>query len=787
MSDLRTAFRSLRHRPLFAVVAILTLALGIGATTTLFTIVNAVLLRPLPYPHADRIVSVSETTDGKDQQVVTQDHYLEWQQAAHALEYLAIYGGARQVMTGRGDPVELSGEQVSAQFMNVFGARPVLGRGFRPDDEQPGAPPVVLLSHRLWTQLGADPGVVGQTLTLDDTPYQVLGVMPPGFAAPRNATYWTLRVLPTLKPGFTFFWQVVGQLRPGVDAATASSELAALNRRVAGTATPDGGAQARSGVVVMTLHERMFGSTRKALLLLLGAVGFLLLIACANVANLLLARAAAREREFAVRVALGAPHWRLARQLVVESLLVSVAGGALGLLVPLWSLPYFLRISPASVARVSDISLDPTVFAFALGVSTLTGLVFGLVPALATIRGNFAASLAGGATRTTSNRTQHTLRRTLVVGELALALLLLTGAGLLTQSLARATKVDLGFHPEHALTLNLSLHGDRYYGGAAGMAFFDQLAERARALPGVRAAGYSDAPLVEGYRMTTSILMPKGGAKSPPMAVAEVSPGYLEAVGVELAAGRLPGRNDPPGLVLSASAAAVLFPQASPIGQTLNLTSINSRALPIVAVVRDVQQPGADTPRLPQLYVPMTANTPYVLAVRYAGDPGPVEAALRAAIKDRDPTQVRYTLATLEQQMTQYVATRRFNALLINVFAGLALLLAAVGLYGVMAFQVTQRTRELGIRKALGADRYRVLRFVLREGMGMVLLGTVVGVALSLGLTRFLASLLFGVSPRDLLTFSTVPAVLMLVGLAACYLPARRATKVDPMIALRDE
>lgn len=582
MNDLRLALRSLRNRPLFALVAIITFALGIGSTTTLFTIVNAVLLRPLPYPEANRILSISEAQGGKDGEVVATPDYFAWASAAQSFDAMAMYGGTSRVFAGQGAPARISGSSVSYKFFSVFGGQPALGRTFRADEDLPDGPDVVVLGHDVWEQrFGGDSSIVGRAISLDAHPYTVLGVMPAGFAAPRAAKFWLpMQMDPAPGNGTTYFAEVVGRLRTGVRPEAARAELAALGTRRFSGSVVLRAEPGRTEPVVMTLHDRMFGSTRRALLLL-GAVALLLLIACANVANLLLARAASRQREFAVRVALGATRWRLARQLLWESVVVSVMGGALGLLIPIWSVAFFPRISPASVAHVEDIHVNAAVLAFAAGVSLLTGLVFGLIPAFGATRADACASLKEGGARSTGTMAQHRTRQALVITELATTLVLLTRAGLLTRSFVRAMAVD--------------------------------------------------------------------------------------------------------------------------------------------------------------------------------------------------------------EALNRNIAPRWFNSVVIDVFAALALVLATVGLYGVMAYQVAQRTHELGIRMALGADRARVMRVVLRNGMGLALLGTACGVALSLALSRFLAGMLFGVRPHDVTTFATAPGVMILVALAACYFPARRATKVDPMVALRYE
>ncbi|HEY5219540.1 MAG TPA: ABC transporter permease, partial [Gemmatimonadaceae bacterium] len=496
MHDLRLALRSLRNRPMFTVVAVITLALGIGATTTLFTIVNAVLLRPLPYPEAGRIVSVSEMMNGQDGQVAAEPDYFNWARNSRSLAAIAMYNDASRVITGRGDAARVTGGEGTASLFSVLGVRPVLGRTFRPDEDVPHGPRVVVLGNDLWrSRFGGDSAVVGKSVTLDGDPYTVIGVMPAGFAFPKGAQFWTPEQLdPAPNPRVTGYGPVVARLKPGVTVGAARNELSALTAaQEPATSLAGMFHQAPAAAVVMTLRDRAAGSAKPALLLLFGAVGFLLLIACANVANLLLARAASRQREFAVRVALGATRRRLARQLLMESVLVSVVGGGLGLLIPIWSLAYFVRISPASVARMENIHVNLTVLAFSVGVSLLTGVLFGLVPAFTATRSDISHTLKEGGVRTSGTVAQSRIRRALVVAELATALVLLTGAGLLARSFARATAVDVGFDANHLVTASVYLAWPHYQGDTLVNAFFDRMIEQVRVLPNVKSVGYIDA------------------------------------------------------------------------------------------------------------------------------------------------------------------------------------------------------------------------------------------------------------------------------------------------------
>ncbi len=791
MDDLRLALRSLWHRPLFAAVAIVTLALGIGATTTLFAVVNAVLLRPLPYPDAARIVSVSEARHGRDDRAATLHDYLLWHRHAPGFAALATFAESSTVLSGRGAPVRLDGAQVSADFFHVFGTAPVLGREFLSVDEIEGGPDVVVLSYEVWQRwMGADPSAVGRKITLDDHAYTVIGVMPPRFRAPRAALYW----LPSRMKepsGFTLYVQVAGRLKPGVTMAQARIELSTLNERDARPHVASGGSDEQRTAVVMTLHDRLIGGTRPALLSLLGAVGFLLLIACANVANLQLARAASRRREYALLAALGATRWRLARRLHWESVTVSAAGGALGLLIPWASLPFILRFSPESVARVQGIHIGGQVLGFCAAVSILTGLAFGLIPALTATRGYDFAGLKDGGERFTGTMGQHRARRVLVIAELAIALVVLTGAGLLTRSFVRATSNDVGFRPDRTMVVQIQLQRNRFPTNTAARAFFERTADEIRALPGVHSVGYSDGSIVSCCAFSIRVPVPAGGAESPAFGVAQVSGGFMEATGLELVEGRFLTADDraspAAAMVVSAEAGKLLFPGRSPIGGQVQ--ALGPTTFTVVGVVKDVQVPGVKVASPPELYVPFGAARlrPGFLAVRYEGEAGPLKTALHRLLGPASPADLRYQVSTMQEQLDRVVAPRRFNSAVFDMFAGLALLLAAVGLYGVMAYQVTQRTQELALRVALGADRARVLRSVLREGLVLTLVGTALGVVFALALSRVLAAMLFDVSPHDLVTFAITPLVLVAVGLAACYVPARQATQVDPMVALRYE
>jgi putative ABC transport system permease protein len=785
LQDLRYAVRQLRAHPGFTLVAVLTLALGIGANSTLFTIINAVLLRPLPYPESERIASVSRVVNGVDQGQVVHPEFLAWEGETRSFEALAAHAPTSATLTGAGEPEELRGAHVSANFFHVLRVQPTLGRLFTPDEQAPGAAEAVLLSHSLWTgRFGAAPGVLGRTITLSGKSAVVVGVLPPGFSFPGDPQYW-VPLRPPPVGGAIFYWWAIGRLRPGISLAQASTELAGIQRGVqAGLPWFIDQAERRATVNVITLHERLYGDARPVLLMLLGAVAFVLLIACANVANLLLARAEARRREFAIRTALGAGRWRIVRQLLVESVLLALLGGGLGLLVPIWALDLFVAVSPASVGRVEGIAVDGAVLAFTLAVALVTGMLFGLAPAFAVSPAGPHEALKEGGLRVGDAAGRGRLRRALVVVELTAALVLLIGAGLLLRSFERLTSVDPGFRSDRLLAMDIHLPGSRYRDDAARNRFFQELVERVRGMPGVEAAGLGDALPLRGFHHMAKV------GDGPRVAISSVDSEYLRTLGITLRAGRSFGPADQadatPVAIVNATLARALFPGLEPIGRKLDL---GGQRVTIVGVAQDVVQRGLDVPTEPQLYRPLrqTSHSPTVLVVRSMSEPAALVEPIRRAVRAIDPEQLFSRVHTMDRVLADSVAPRWFNALLLGLFAGVALLLAAVGLYGVMAHLVTQRTHEIGVRIALGARHSDVMRLVVRQAMGLIGIGTVLGLGLSLGLTRVVRTLLYQVSPTDPLTFASVPVLLAAVAGLACWLPARRATRVDPMVALRAE
>jgi predicted permease len=837
IADVRYALRMLRKNPGFTVVAVLTLALGIGANTAIFSVVNAVVLRPLPYSHSDRLVWIAESIPALKSEAATGGDYVDWKDQNHTLDRIAAYdtvyrgslsegaGGAGSAdfnLTGHGTPARVHGAFVSASFFATMGLEPQLGRAFTENEDQPSGPHVVLLTHSFWQQdFGSDAHVLGQTVNLDATPYTVIGVMPASFRFPGDSDAQILLPLALNQASERLriaqrHVRIIGRLKPGVSLAAARTDLDEIRKR----AQPSGGPmQAEGGrgrgrrratpapgpdgpppsseLKVVPLAEHLAGNLRPAMLTLLGAVGLVLLIACANVANLMLTRASARTREVALRAALGAGRWRLVRQLLVESVTLAVAGGMAGLLLAAWGVNVIARLIPASagggILAVAAPKVDGNVLLFALAASIFTGILFGLAPAVTVTRSDLAEGLKQGAQVASPGGRRGWLRGALAVSELSLALVLLIGAGLLIKSFYRLLQVNPGFAPERVLTMDLSLTDTRYPSRQQKSEFFSQVLGRVESLPGVRSAALADSLPLSPYQgflmMSPNQLLPRAALSSSTTVMVsrlEVSPGYFSTLRIPVLQGRTFTDHDderaPKVAVVNAAVARQFWPAEDPIGKQLaNLT--------VVGVVGNARHEGLSQETEAEFYVPYLqspANS-MQLAVRTAADPDSMVSAVRAGIGDVDPDQPLYHVSTLQQVLSESLAPRRFNMLLLGIFAGIALALATVGIYGVMAFSVTERTHEIGIRMALGAERGNVLRLIVRQGLRLTLLGVILGIAGAWALTSFLASFLFGIAPRDPATFALVSVALVAVSILACYIPARRATRVDPMVALRYE
>ena len=795
LQDVRYGLRQLRRNPGFTVVAALTLALGIGANTAIFSIINAVLLTPLPFPHPDRVVQIWERNPhiGLEQGVVSPSNFLDWQSQSHDFEAMAAYQHEHFSLTGGPLPVGLSGRRVSADFFRVLGMRPILGRDFLPKEDQPGAGHVAIVSYATWqNHLQGDPAIVGKSITLDGESYTVIGVMPPDLpVSDLGSDVW-------ITPGFelkgenrgSHYLFAVGRLKAGVTLAAARSEMDTIANRLA-QQYPDSNSD--SGILLVPLLDEIVGNTRLALLVLWGAVGLVLLIACANVANLLLSRGIARRREFSVRAALGAGRMRLMTQLVTESLLLASAGGALGIAIARWGIGAIVR--SAAIPRAHGITLDSRVLAFTAALSLLTGIVFGLAPAFASssLDLNSALKETGGVMEASAARSR--LRSGLVVVEMALSVVLLAGAGLLIKSLWLLGRVSPGFNPKGVLAARLSLPELKYPKGIERAVVFQRVIERLEAIPGVEnVGGVNDLPF-SGSETSSSFDiegMPLRSAEENRQADRrDISPDYFKALGIPLLKGREFTDQDNADstnvIILNEDLARKYWPASDPLGQRIKL---NDKYWEIVGIVGDVKLLDLAARDKPELYRPcaQSGSPPWMFfAIRSRFGPESLIASVRNAVRDVVPDEPLYDVGTMEERVDASTAPRRLNAVLLGVFAALALLLSAVGTYGVIAYSVAQRTRELGIRMALGADRSDVLSMVTREGLALAGAGVALGVVAALGLTQFLASMLFSVRPADPLTFVSVSVLLVAIALVSSYIPARRATKVDPMVALRYE
>ncbi|HEX8115778.1 MAG TPA: ABC transporter permease, partial [Pyrinomonadaceae bacterium] len=755
-------------------------------------------LQPLPYKDADRLVIVWEdnTKLGFPNDTPAVANYIDWRDQSTVFEGMAALADLSINLTGAGEPERFDGKRVSANFFSLLGVEPLLGRGFLAEEDAPGANHVVVLSHGLWQRrFGSDKGLVGKSITLNGEGYTVVGVMPPGFKfMNEDVGMWVpVAFTPQQKANRgSHYLQVVARLKPGVTVEGAQAEMSTIATRLQ-QQYPEQNTDL--GASVVPLHEEVVGKIKPALLVLLGAVGFVLLVACANVANLLLARAAARRREVAVRAALGASRWRIVRQLLAESVLLSGLAGALGLLLAVWGVELLVGLDPAGVQRAGEVTLDWRVLAFTLGLSVLTGILFGLAPALQASKADFVESLKEGG-RSGQGLARSRMRSALVVGEVALTLVLLVGAGLLLKSFSRLLAVDPGLDPHNVLTLDVALPPAKYKEPQRIKDFYERLTQEAAALPGVQAAGLVSILPLAGDDSSNFVQI-EGRAPLPPGQAMRagrrnVSADYFRAIGIPVKRGRALAASDAEGaqpvLVINESLARSFFPDEDPVGKRVR-TGDKSPWVEIVGVVGDVRHRGLDVDARPEMFFPHT-QTPsrrMTLVVRSSGDPAALAAPLRERVRSIDRDQPVGNVKTMEEWVSESVASRRFTAALLGVFAAAAAALAALGLYGVVSYSVAQRTHEIGLRVALGARPRDVLRLVIGQGMTLTLVGTAVGVAAALALTRVITGLLFGVGATDPAVFVAVPLLLLVVALLACYLPARRATKVDPMVALRYE
>jgi putative ABC transport system permease protein len=801
--DIRYAVRRLIKNPVFTGVALLTLALGIGANTAIFSVVHAVLLKPLPYTDPDNIVSIFHLSDGQPA-TMSGPNFYDVRNLSKTLADAAAYTRARQILTGRGEPVRLDAAQVSASLFDVLGVKPLLGRTFRPEDNQPGNTRVAILSYNLWQQrFGGTPKIIGTTMTLDGVSHEIVGVMAEGFSFPTARALWTPLAYTedlTTKQRGAWYLQAIGRVRPGATPEQSNAEVATIGRQLA-QKYPDSNEGLAMGT--LRLHELMVGDIRRAFWLLLGAVGFVLLIACVNVANLLLARAASRENEMAVRAALGAARGRIVRQLLTESLILGVVGGALGLLVAVWGIEALVAMEPAGIPRLADVGVDPLVIGFTVGVSLLTGLLFGVVPAVQSARAGISSTLKEGGRGNLSARGSARMRSALVVSEVALAVTLLAGAGLLIRSFGKLTAVDPGFTVVPALAFDLSLPDSRYEEEARQIAFFDQLIPRLNAIPGVESAAAVVSLPLSGTSFVLSFEIagrpPVPPAQQPAMQVRIATPEYLQTIGIPLKRGRMFTADDrwggPQVAIITEAAAKQYFPGEDPIGKRITLGWGRGVGKPraggeVVGIIGDIKDEGLAEPDPPQIYLPYRQWPLETMSVvmKTAVPPASVTEAARRAVYSIDSNLPVSNPRTLDQIVARSISQPRFYMTLLAIFAFVAVALAAIGIFGVLSYAVAQRTREIGIRMALGAHHRTVLGLVVKEAMLMVAGGVLVGLVLAIPLTRWLvAKLLFDTPANDPLTFVTVAGALVAVAVLAAYVPARRATRVDPMIALRAE
>jgi putative ABC transport system permease protein len=803
--DLRYALRMVRKTPAFTAVVVLTLALGIGANTAIFSVVDTVLLRPLPYKESDRLVVVWEKPPKGTRNSVSAANFLDWRDQNKVFEQLVAVGVGNFNLSGRDQPEQISGMRVSAGFFEMLAVQPALGRSFVPEDDRPGAQRVVVLSHALWERrFGADRKLIGEALTMDGEKHVVIGVMPAEFRFVTSPEMWTPLALDPAKAARDFHYLIpVARLKAGVSLEQARAQMEGIARNIE-RAYP----KSNQGwsVTIEPMQEALVAPIRQGVLVLFAAVGFVLLIGCVNVANLLLAKGAARQREIAVRASLGAGRGRLIRQLLTESVVLAVIGGGLGLLLTIWLLRLLSAVLPFfALMATAPLSVDVRVLLFALALSLATGLLFGLVPAYRASKPDLHETLKEAGRSSTGGSGSHRLRGALVVAEVGLSLVLLISAGLMMRSLISLQQVKPGFRPENVLTMRLILPQSRYPTGERVRMFYRQMLEKVEALPGVRAAGLSGSLPLQGW----SFGMPFEIEGHPPMVPAErpaahfqmVSHGYFRTLGISLLKGREFSERDsetsPRVALVNETFVRRFLPKEEALGKRVRVETLISGqqqlgppvAWEIVGVIRDVKVSTLRSDGEPEIYVPCMQSTwpGCVLSVRTATEPMSMAQAVRAAVQSVDKDQPVTAVRTMEQIVSESVSGPRIRAYLIGAFAGIALVLAGMGIYGVISYAVAQRTHELGIRMALGARRGDLLRMVVGQGMLLTLIGLAIGLAGAFALTRLLSGLLFGVTATDPATFAGVSAVLAAVALAACYIPARRAARVDPMVALRYE
>ena len=797
LQDLRYGARMLLRKPGFTAVAALTLALGIGANTAIFSVVNAVLLRSLPFDRPEQLVRIWESNPPANIPSFSASfpNFSDWRAQNEVFEEMAAYREDGFNLTTGAGPERLTGARVTAGFFPTLGVAPAEGRMFLPEEDRPGGERVLVVSHGMWQQrFGADPQIVGRQLTVDGQTFTVVGVMPRGFTFPQDGTeIWVPYALdPQQAERAAHFLRVIARLKPGVTLERAQMDMDVIARRLE-QSYPKSNTGWR--MTMLGLHEAISGEIRTTLLVLLAAVGLVLLIACLNVANLLLARAAARSREIAIRSALGARRGRIIRQLLTESFLMALIGGGMGMLLAIWGVDLLVSFGPENLPRLKEVGIDGNVLAFTLALSLLTGAVFGLAPALQTSRIDLAKAIKEGGSASVGKPGRHWLGSLLVVSEIAVALTLLIGAGLLVRSFVRLQQVKPGFDAAHGVTMEINLAQSKYPKREQRAAFLQQALDRIKAMPSVESAGATHRLPLKGN--SGSGLMIEGRPEPPPgqeisINYRSITPDYFQALGTPLVRGRTFSEQEAwsngGAIIINQAAARRYWPDEDPLGKRVKVTH-GGNWLTVVGVAGDVHESGLQTEVEPGIYLPYVhfPGPGMTLVIRTESDPLSIVSGVGAQIRAVDPDQAVSNVNTLDQLVSGAIAQPRFNASLLLLFAAVAMVLAAVGIYGVVAYAVEQRTREIGLRMALGAQTGDVLKLVIGQGMKLTLIGVALGLIAAFALTRLIESLLFEVGATDPVTFAVIALLLASVSLLACYIPARRAAKVDPMVALRYE
>jgi putative ABC transport system permease protein len=798
LQDLRYGFRSLLKRPGVSAIALIALTLGIGANTAIFSLVNGVVLRPLPFHEPDQLVWVfGNIRNAGNRASVSPPDFLDFRSQNKTFDQFAASFTTAQALnlTGSGEPERLTVSGVTGNYFQALGVTPSLGRGFSLENEKTGADQVTVLSHGFWLRrFGGDPSVINKTMVLDGRSFEIVGVMPRTFTFPQNADLWVPINFdgdPEMKMRKAHFMRPIGRLKPGVTIPEAQADTDVIAQRLE-ELYPE--SNTGWNLRLVSLREQLIGGTQGTIFILFGAVGFVLLIACANVANLLMVRAAARQKEIALRAALGASRFRIVRQMITESLLLALLGGVLGTLLATWGVDLLLKLGEGSIPRTAEVKIDGTVLAFTLLVSLVTGVLFGLAPALRTLKVSLTDSLKEAGKGVGEGIVRNRTRSTLVILETAVAVVLLIGAGLLIRSLVELLKTNPGFDSNNVLTMQVTLARKKYDTGEKASNFYRELENRVSGLPGVQAVGMITELPLSGQPND----MPFTVEGRPPVSTDQafgadfrrINTHYFDALKIPLLRGRnfteSEVQQNSRVVLVSEQLVATVFPNEEPIGRRLVL-AIGGEPFEIIGVVGDIRHRSLERQPWAAMYLPTRMSARMNLVIRNGENPLSIAGAVRREVQAIDPDQPVAAVRTMNDWVDESVAGPRYRTMLLGLFAAVALLLASTGIYGVMSYSVAQRTHEIGVRMALGARGWDVLKLVLRQGMVLVLIGLSIGLLGAYALTRVMSSLVFGVTPRDPLTFVGVAVVLTLVALIACYVPARRATKVDPLVALRYE